>query len=52
MLAARTIALDGMGGDFGPAVVLGGAAISLERHPNLDFIIAGRGADIAAGSLV
>ncbi|MCB1522026.1 MAG: phosphate acyltransferase PlsX [Hyphomicrobiaceae bacterium] len=48
MLAARTIALDGMGGDFGPAVVLGGAAISLERHPNLDFIIAGRGADIAA----
>ncbi|MGD9784255.1 MAG: phosphate acyltransferase PlsX [Hyphomicrobiaceae bacterium] len=42
MLAPRTIALDGMGGDHGPSVVLGGAAISLQRHPSLDFIVAGR----------
>jgi len=48
MLAPRTIALDGMGGDHGPSVVLGGAAISLERHPNLDFVVAGRPAELEA----
>jgi phosphate acyltransferase len=31
------IALDAMGGDFGPEVVIPGAAISLTRHPNLRF---------------
>lgn len=31
------IALDAMGGDFGPEVVIPGAAISLSRHPNLRF---------------
>lgn len=42
MQQPKTIALDGMGGDHGPPVVVGGAAISLERHPNLSFLIAGR----------
>ncbi|MGW8206601.1 MAG: phosphate acyltransferase PlsX [Hyphomicrobiaceae bacterium] len=44
----KTIAVDGMGGDHGPAVVVGGAALSLERHPSLNFVIAGREADIEA----
>jgi glycerol-3-phosphate acyltransferase PlsX len=48
MLAPRTIALDGMGGDHGPSVVLGGAAISLQRHPNLSFLIAGKPAELEA----
>jgi len=35
------IALDAMGGDYGPAIVLAGAAISLERHPDTEYIIVG-----------
>ncbi len=31
-----------MGGDFGPAVVIPGAATSLERHPDLRFAIFGQ----------
>ncbi|MGD9667491.1 MAG: phosphate acyltransferase PlsX [Hyphomicrobiaceae bacterium] len=46
MQQSKTIALDGMGGDHGPSVVVGGAAISLERHPSLKFLIAGRAAEI------
>lgn len=41
MPAPRTIALDAMGGDHGPEVVVAGAAISLVRHPNLSFILTG-----------
>lgn len=37
MTFARTIALDAMGGDHGPDVVIPGAAISLVRHPELRF---------------
>jgi glycerol-3-phosphate acyltransferase PlsX len=37
-----TIALDAMGGDAGPQVVIGGAAIALERRPDLRFLIYGR----------
>ncbi len=48
MQHSKTIALDGMGGDHGPSVVVGGAAISLERHPSLKFLIAGRAAEIEA----
>ncbi len=40
------IALDAMGGDYGPAVVLAGAAIALERHPGTEFILVGDGAII------
>ena len=35
------IALDAMGGDHGPSVVLPGAAIALERRPDLTFILFG-----------
>lgn len=36
-----TIALDAMGSDSGPEVVIGGAAIAVERRPDLRFIIFG-----------
>ena len=35
------IALDAMGGDVGAAVVVPGAAISLTRHPEIEFILVG-----------
>ena len=39
------IALDAMGGDVGPAAVIPGAAISLSRHPDAEFLLFGdRGA--------
>jgi glycerol-3-phosphate acyltransferase PlsX len=41
MTDARIIALDAMGGDFGPSVVIPGAAISAVRHPGLTFLIYG-----------
>jgi glycerol-3-phosphate acyltransferase PlsX len=36
-----TISLDAMGGDAGPEVVLPGAAIALERRPDLRFVLFG-----------
>src|SRR3954453_18382247 len=33
------IALDAMGGDFGESVVVPGAAISLGRHPETEFLL-------------
>jgi len=41
MTQPRTLALDAMGGDHGPEVVIPGAAISLVRHPALSFILFG-----------
>ena len=38
---AVRIALDGMGGDHGPGVVVPGAALALARHPDLRFVITG-----------
>src|SRR5258708_35144219 len=35
------IALDVMGGDYGAPVVVAGAAISLERHPDTEFVMVG-----------
>ena len=35
------ISLDAMGGDAGASVVVAGAAIALERHPELRFILVG-----------
>ncbi|MGH6771415.1 MAG: phosphate acyltransferase PlsX [Xanthobacteraceae bacterium] len=35
------IALDAMGGDFGPSVVVPGAEISLGRHPDSEFLLFG-----------
>lgn len=48
MGSKRTIALDAMGGDEGPEVVVPGAAISAERHPGLSFIFFGDEARITA----
>ncbi|SIP90561.1 phosphate:acyl-[acyl carrier protein] acyltransferase [Rhizobium sp. RU35A] len=39
------ISLDAMGGDFGPSVVIPGAAKALERHPDVTFIIFGQKAE-------
>ena len=41
MASQRTIALDAMGGDFGPDVVIPGAGISLTRQPNIAFLLYG-----------
>jgi len=38
------IALDAMGGDVGASVVVPGAAISLTRHPDTEFVLVGNGA--------
>jgi phosphate acyltransferase len=40
------IALDAMGGDHGPAVVIGGAALALVRHPQCEFIFFGDSAAV------
>jgi phosphate acyltransferase len=41
MASPRTIALDAMGGDHGPAVVVPGVAIALDRHPDSSFLLFG-----------
>ncbi len=41
------ISLDAMGGDHGPSVVIPGAALALERHPDLRFLMFGNEAVIA-----
>ena len=41
MAAPRTISLDAMGGDQGPAVVVAGAALALERYPDVSFLLFG-----------
>jgi len=41
MSTERTIALDAMGGDFGPSVIIPGASISLVRNPLLKFNLYG-----------
>ncbi len=41
MVQPRTLALDAMGGDHGPAVVVPGAALALQRHPNLQVLLYG-----------
>ncbi|MBB4065487.1 phosphate acyltransferase PlsX [Gellertiella hungarica] len=40
------ISLDVMGGDFGPDVVIPGAAIALDRHPDVQFLLYGAKAQI------
>src|ERR1700733_2298361 len=41
------IALDAMGGDHGPAVVVAGADLALTRHPGTEFLFFGNTALIA-----
>lgn len=48
MASPKTIALDAMGGDHGPEVVVAGAALSLERQPALSFVFFGRSTEIEA----
>ena len=43
MTGTLTVSLDVMGGDHGPAVSLGGAAVALERKPHLRFLLFGDG---------
>ena len=40
------IALDAMGGDHGPSVVIPGADLSLTRHPDTEFVLVGDQAKI------
>jgi len=40
------LALDAMGGDKGPEVVIPGAALALERHPDVEFLLFGDEAQI------
>ena len=40
------IALDAMGGDHGASVVVPGAELSLQRHPNIEFLLFGDAAVI------
>ncbi len=47
MPAQRIIALDAMGGDHGPEVVIPGADIALVRHPQLEFRFFGNEVQIA-----
>jgi glycerol-3-phosphate acyltransferase PlsX len=42
------IALDAMGGDVGASVVIPGAAVSLSRHPDAEFLLFGDRAKIEA----
>ncbi|QCI68884.1 phosphate acyltransferase PlsX [Phreatobacter stygius] len=35
------LALDAMGGDFGPSVIIPGAEIALSRHRDLEFVLVG-----------
>jgi len=39
--ASLTVALDAMGGDGAPEVIIAGAAIARERHPNAKFLFFG-----------
>ena len=47
MSGRRLISLDAMGGDKAPGVVVDGAALALERHPDLRFLIFGDEARVA-----
>lgn len=47
MAGPRTLALDAMGGDHGPEVVVPGAGLALSRHPDTRFVLFGNEARIA-----
>lgn len=47
MAEPRILALDAMGGDHGPSVVVPGAALALDRHPQLQVLLYGDEAKIA-----
>jgi glycerol-3-phosphate acyltransferase PlsX len=41
MAAIPIIDLDGMGGDYGPEVIVPAAELALIAHPEVEFIIVG-----------
>jgi glycerol-3-phosphate acyltransferase PlsX len=47
MAAPVTIALDAMGGDHGPSVVVPGASLAAIRHPDMRFLLVGDAERIA-----
>ncbi len=47
MTAGVRVAVDAMGGDHGPSVMVAGAAIALTRRPDTHFLFFGREPDIA-----
>ena len=47
MADVRRIAIDAMGGDGGPSVMLAGAALAKAQWPHLDFVLVGAPAEIA-----
>ena len=47
MSGTITVALDAMGGDRAPSMVLRGAEIALERHPGTHFLLFGNEGRIA-----
>ncbi len=46
MAEPQYLALDAMGGDFGPSVVIPGAALALKKHPSLQFLLFGKASAI------
>lgn len=46
MVATLTIALDAMGGDHGPEIVIEGAEVSRIRHPDIRYLLFGDGSVI------
>ncbi len=46
MLGPKTLALDAMGGDHGPKVTVPGAALALQQHPELSFVLVGKELEI------
>jgi phosphate acyltransferase len=46
MKSDLTIALDAMGGDLGPGIVIPGAELAAIRHPNFKFLLFGDGGKI------
>ena len=47
MIEAYTLAIDGMGGDDAPAMIVAGLEIAAERHPGARFLLVGDEAAIA-----
>jgi phosphate acyltransferase len=47
MPASVRIALDAMGGDFGPSVIVPGASLALTRRPDAEYIFVGDSAQIS-----
>ena len=47
MTAGVRVAVDAMGGDHGPSVMVAGAAIALTRRPDAHFLFFGREPEIA-----